>query len=114
MVKTANTNAADVRRGVPSMTTRDRMKNALGDLEISEVSDLLAQRGVKTSHGTLHALRSGTVETVELHLATSIRELADTHTPPVDDAVAYLATNEGADFIEACRGPAKYRGRRSL
>lgn len=99
------TNMTGSNPGVPSAITRDRLNFALGDLPNLALVNMLAEKGVATSIGTLQAIRTSNVDRVRLDLAVAIRRLADTYTPPVDETIAYLDTAEAKAFIAKCRRP---------
>lgn len=88
---------------VPAQITRDRLKHTLGDLELSKIVALLAEKDVKVSVTALQGVRSGNTQRVTRELAGAIRALAHTHQKSVDEAVVYLATEDAKTFIHKCR-----------
>lgn len=95
---------------VPAQITRDRLNHTLGDLELSKIVALLAEKGVKVSVTALQGVRSGNTQRVTRELAGAIRTLAHTHRKPVDHETVYLGTEDARAFITRCRRSKKGAG----
>lgn len=88
---------AGVRR-VSAALTRDRLNGILGDVRIIDIAADLEMNIVAVSN-----IKNGYTNMIPRDLAAKIRDYAKTYRPPVDEAVEYMATDEGRDFVELCR-----------
>lgn len=88
---------------VPAHITRDRLNHTLADMDLRQVANMLAEKGVSVGIGTLQSVRAGNSQKVTRELAGAIRTLARTHRKPVDHESVYLGTEDARAFITRCR-----------
>lgn len=88
---------AGVRR-VSASLTRDRLNGVLDDVPLIDIAADLGSNIVAVSN-----IKNGHTNMIPRALAAKIRDYAKAYRPPIDEAVEYMATDEGRAFVEFCR-----------
>lgn len=89
---------------VPATATRDRLNHRLANVSGSVLAEELG-----VSRTLISNIRQAQQRYVDLDLAKKVRDYARTYVEPATEVDEYLASEEAADYIDACRRPIRYR-----